>query len=131
MGLRQLTSLIERSPNHDSAAAIGVEVDGNERQASVECREFAPLARLVSRRSWRGCRDYPKPLGDAGRTIPTAASVRSLDTDSCTTARAPIATQRSLTMPFDLSNLLYRGDNRDPGLIFPLGFSRRMNTWSY
>jgi hypothetical protein len=34
-------------------------------------------------------------------------------------------------MPFDLENLLYRGDSREPGLVFPFGFARRMNSWKY
>jgi hypothetical protein len=34
-------------------------------------------------------------------------------------------------MPFDLNNLLFRGDSREPGLIFPFGFARRMNSWEY
>lgn len=34
-------------------------------------------------------------------------------------------------MPFDLSNLVYRGDSRAPELIFPFGFSRRKNTWEH
>jgi hypothetical protein len=34
-------------------------------------------------------------------------------------------------MPFDLNNLLFRGDSREPGMIFPFGFTRRMNSWEY
>src|SRR5262245_6836131 len=36
-----------------------------------------------------------------------------------------------MPMPFDVTNLVYRGDDREPGLIFPFGFSRRKNTWGY
>jgi len=34
-------------------------------------------------------------------------------------------------MPFDVNNLVYRGDSREWAMIFPFGFTRRKNTWAF